>query len=212
MAIYPLVDESMQALGQMIKTQEWKELEKDYQFRGKDLRMAIYQDGVLLGTKMAKNYGQILGKDLGAKSSGLFGLGKCKNIKAHFCNCQPWACKLELRGSTLNNKSVMFLGRCECNVTDIDFNKFYDWAKRIGFQKENNCDLSLYQFQNLVVNLFVKKVWETSLLTLNLNTNYWSVALKPAEQPDFFNTLCERVKTNIANMGITVNFKMISNT
>ena len=210
MAVSIYIDEQMQSAGQMIKTQEWKELEKKHEFWGKDLIFEVYQDGKLLGHKKVKNSFYSLGKNLGAKSSGLFGLGGCKNIKAHFCNAKPWSAKLELRGSNLlHSHSYLFIGHCNVKVEYIDFDKFYAWADRIGFKKENYCDLSLAQFQNLVVNLFVKKVWETSIMNFDLTTKLWTVGLDPKEYPDFFKDFNQRVINNISNMGITATFEMV---
>ena len=84
MAVSIYVDEQMQSAGQMIKTQEWKELDKKHEFWGKDLIFEVYQDGRRLGHKKVKNSFYALGKGLGAKSSGLFGLGKCKISKRIF--------------------------------------------------------------------------------------------------------------------------------
>lgn len=205
------IDEQMQSLGQMIKTQEWSALDKKYEFWGKDMILAVYQDGKLLANKKVKNSYCQLGKSFNAKSSGLFGLGKCKNIRAHYCNSQSWTAKLELRGSNLlHTHSYLFLGYCECKVTSIDFNAFYKWANTVGLKPENNCDLSLPRFKDLVVNLFIKKVWETSIMNFDLQTKLWTVGLKPKDQPDFFDKFCERVKTNISNMGITADFTMVS--
>ena len=204
------VDQTMQSAGQTIKTQVWSALEKKYEFWGKDMICAVYQEGKLLGKKKIKNSFCELGKSFNAKSSGLFGLGKCKDIKAHFCNCQPWSAKIDLHGSNLlRSQGFMFKGYCECKITDVDFDAFYRWCDTVGLKSENGCDLSLYRFQDLVVNLFVKKVWETSIMNFDPKSKVWMVGLNPKDYPEFIETFIQRVKTNISNMGITCDFNMV---
>ena len=197
----------------ILEFERHREVYKKLWIHADNYALALYQNGKFLGYKNPGYQGNIvINASFPKIKAEFFGLGKyCKNVDSFFLDTSEHEFRFSVRAKTKNAKTLVMAGNCKFAVTDIDIQKFLEWAK-IDFSNKPighvEGVIMLDKIQSLINDTYLKTCFELLAKEQVIPSQYECVIFPNEQVGQVVKDMAYFAKLRFAQLGLTVKIEL----